>query len=181
MALKSYFLGCPFWTNDDWLGTLYSKGCRAADQLAEYVQVFNTVEGNQTFYGLPRASTISRWQELWPEGFYGCFKFPRTISHDLQLLDAGPETLSFLKTIEPLHGRVGLLFLQMPPTFDAEGLGLLWQYLSALPCDYHYAVEVRHPDFEAGSPADYELNQILSGLHMNRTIFHTEELFKKVL
>jgi len=53
MAIERYFLGCPIWSNKDWVGELFAPDAKQKDFLQQYASVFNTVEGNTTFYGLP--------------------------------------------------------------------------------------------------------------------------------
>jgi uncharacterized protein YecE (DUF72 family) len=112
--------------------------------------VFNTVEGNTTFYALPEPDIVKRWRDDVPESFRFCFKFPREVSHDKLLIDAADETARFLERIAPLEGRLGTVFLQLPPRFGPELLGRLRAYLEALPRGLQYAVELRHELFFAG-------------------------------
>ena len=80
-----YFLGCPEWSRPEWKGGLLPARTRSKDFLAGYARVFNTVEGNTTFYALPRPDVVERWKESTPPSFRFCFKFPRSISHDRKL------------------------------------------------------------------------------------------------
>src|SRR5688500_16446969 len=43
-----------------------------------------------------------------------------------------------------LGDRLGPLLLQLPPSFDVEGMGVLEDFLKRLPEGFRYAVEVRH-------------------------------------
>jgi uncharacterized protein YecE (DUF72 family) len=43
-----------------------------------------------------------------------------------------------------LGDRLGPLLLQLPPSFEVEGMGVLEDFLRSLPEDFRYAVEVRH-------------------------------------
>jgi hypothetical protein len=60
MAELQYCLGCPMWSNQQWVGELFTSNAKPADFLRQYSSVFNTVEGNTTFYALvsqpPRAA-----------------------------------------------------------------------------------------------------------------------------
>ena len=51
-----YFLGLPAWAYPGWRDRYFPD---EPDRLANYAAVFNTVEGNTTFYGIPDESTIS--------------------------------------------------------------------------------------------------------------------------
>ncbi len=43
-----------------------------------------------------------------------------------------------------LGEKLGPLLLQLPPSFTVEGMGVLEDFLAALPEGFRYAVEVRH-------------------------------------
>ena len=60
MAIRGYFLGCPVWARREWVGHALAAGTRASDLLEAYADVFNAVEGNTTFYGLPTATSLAR-------------------------------------------------------------------------------------------------------------------------
>ena len=90
--IKGYYLGCSIWGNKDWVGELFTKDAKTKDFLQQYASVFNTVEGNTTFYGLPSEATVARWREETSEGFRFAFKFSRAISHEKRLVNAELET-----------------------------------------------------------------------------------------
>ncbi len=143
MPLAGYYLGCPGWGEKTWVGRLFPAGTKDRDFLARYAEVFNTVEGNTTFYALPAADTVARWRASVPDSFRFCFKFPKTISHDRFLTDCDAELREFLARIAPLGETIGTLFVQLPPTFGPAALPKLRAFLDALPRDYTYGVEVR--------------------------------------
>jgi uncharacterized protein YecE (DUF72 family) len=141
---EGLYLGTSGWSYADWEGTVYAPGTPAARRLAEYVRRFSTVEIDSTFYGTPRRSTVDRWRELAPERFLFAAKFPREITHDKALVDAGRDAEAFVGTMQRLGDRLGPLLLQLPPTFDAGSAETLDRFLQRLPQGPRYAVEVRH-------------------------------------
>ncbi len=145
-------LGAPFWAFKAWCGTLYTADARGADYLIQYARVFDSVEGNTTFYHVPARETVARWREATPPGFRFCFKLPRAITHDAMLRDAGGETERFLEAMAPLEDRLGPFMIQLPAHFGPEDLSTLREFLDALPHDFAFAVELRHPAFH--TPAD---------------------------
>ena len=95
-------IGLPQWFHAAWPFTP-----RSDDALARYSRHFDTVEGNTTFYGLPKPDTVRAWQAAVPAHFRFCFKFPRSISHDAELHQCGltPEMIRLsvgLETVEDL-------------------------------------------------------------------------------
>lgn len=182
MALARCHLGCPVWSNRDWIGELFTAGAKPGDFLRQYSAVFDTVEGNNCFYGLPRPETVSRWRDGAAPGFRFCFKFPRAISHERRLRDVAAETTEFLGRLAPLAeaGRLGPSFLQLPPSFGPDDLPVLRSYLTALPREFQYAVEVRHHAFFAKGEAERQLNRSLLNLGVDRVMLDSRALFSAV-
>ncbi|MFZ1643512.1 MAG: DUF72 domain-containing protein [Candidatus Contendobacter sp.] len=179
MALTRYHLGCPVWSNRDWVGGLFAAGAKPGDFLRQYSAVFDTVEGNNCFYGLPRPEIVDRWREEAAPGFRFCFKFPRAISHERRLRDGAAETKEFLDRLAPLAeaGRLGPSFLQLPPSFGPSDLPVLRAYLNALPREFQYAVEVRHRAFFAKGEEERQLNRLLLDLGIDRVMLDSRALF----
>jgi uncharacterized protein YecE (DUF72 family) len=146
-VIEGYYLGCPGWAVKTWVGRLYPTATRATEFLERYARVFNTVEGNTTFYALPTVEVVARWNEQTPDSFRFCFKFPRIVSHDKQLIDAGRDVQVFLDRIAPLGDKLGTIFLQLAPNFSPAFISRLLTFLDALPAGYRYAVELRHEEF----------------------------------
>jgi len=117
MPLQNYYIGCPIWGNKDWVGELFTKNAKSSEFLEQYASVFNTVEGNTTFYGLPSDITIDRWISETPDQFRFAFKFPRSISHMKRLENASEETERFLNLLSRLKNRVGPCFFATPAIF----------------------------------------------------------------
>ncbi len=176
MTLQHYHLGCPEWANKDWNGEFFPAKTKASDFLKLYSSVFNTVEGNTTFYALPKAETVQRWKEEAASNFRFCFKFPKTISHQKRLKQAHEETHHFLRWLSPLEERLGPFFLQLPASFGPNEVGILEKYLRSLPNAFRYAVEVRNLQWFDAGPHETRLNELLWNLQIDRVIFDTREL-----
>jgi len=176
MAELQYYLGCPQWSNKSWVGALFTTDARPTDFLRQYAAVFNTVEGNTTFYALPKPATVVKWREETPPTFKFCFKFPKSISHQLRLQNAEKETNGFLKLLAPLGEKLGPFFLQLPPSFDFNALPDLEKFLQSLPADFTYAVEARHLDFFNAMVAEQKFNDLLQSLNIGRVVFDTRGL-----
>lgn len=170
-------IGCPVWAHTPWVGTFFTAEARREDFLPQYASVFGTTEGNATFYGLPSVETVKRWAGEAPEDFRFCFKFPREISHDGQLVGANEATARFFERLAPLGPRRGPFFLQLPAAFGADRLPVLAAYLDQLPSDQAYAVEVRHLDFFDGGAKERALDVLLAERGVDRVIFDTRGLF----
>ena len=141
---EGLYLGTSGWSYSDWEGTLYPAALPSGSRLAEYVKRYATVEIDSTFYGIPRRSTVQNWREVVPEGFLFAAKFPQEVTHEKNLVGAGADAESFVRTMAELGDRLGPLLLQLPPSFAVEGMGVLEDFLKGLPEGFRYAVEVRH-------------------------------------
>lgn len=173
----AWYLGCPVWAHAPWKGRFFTSGAHRADFLPQYASVFDTVEGNSTFYALPSRSNAERWAKEAPQGFRFCFKFPRQISHDRGLRNARIETQSFLRWLEPLEGKLGPVFLQLGPRFGPDQLDILRRYLDELPDALNVAVEVRHEGFFDEGEHESRLDELLRNAEVDRVNFDTRGLF----
>lgn len=179
MSLKSYSLGAPIWAHAEWTGSLYRPGSKASEYLEQYASVFNSVEGNTTFYATPSADTMLRWLDRTPEGFEFCLKLPRIITHEIRLRQhAWLHTDRFLEALSPLHERLGPFLLQLPPSFSGAEFGVLQQFIERLPREFNWALEVRHQDYFGEAPMNKQLNVFLSEQGVNRVIFDTRGAFE---
>lgn len=179
MVNSRYFLGCPVWGSDAWKGTLFTQKCSRGEMLRQYSRVFNSVEGNSVFYGMPSADTISRWIETSSPGFRFVLKFPRVISHEKQLVDVQQETREFLRILEQLAAgdRLGPSFLQLSPHFSPAELEALDHYLAALPREFEYAIEVRHNDFFDQAANEQRLIDLLRRHYVSNVMLDSRPLF----
>lgn len=179
MPLARYHLGCPVWSNRDWIGSLFAAGTKPRDFLRQYSAAFDTVEGNNCFYGLPKPDIVIRWRDEAAAGFRFCFKFPRAISHDQRLRGVATETAEFLERLRPLAeaDKLGPSFLQLPPSFSPDALPVLHDYLKILPQDFQVAVEVRHPAFFDKGEGERQLNRLLLERGLDRVMLDSRALF----
>ncbi|MNS07417.1 hypothetical protein D3C72_388590 [compost metagenome] len=173
----SLYLGLPQWSHPAWPGQLLGVGARPAEHLAHYARVFNTVEGNTTFYASPTPETVRRWADAVPPQFRFSFKFPQAISHQSDLVSADKQVTDFIQLLAPLHDKLGLLKLQLPARFGPAGLPRLAAFFEGLPPDFTYALEVRHPDFFAKGEAERALNRLLMDRGINRIMLDSRPLF----
>ncbi|WP_413738651.1 DUF72 domain-containing protein [Sodalis sp. RH21] len=157
------YIGLPQWHHTAWdrIG-LHS--------LADYARYFNCVEGNTTLYALPDPARVLDWRAMTSDSFRFCFKFPATISHQGGLRDFRQPLAQFYQVLEPLAGRIGQYWLQLPAAFGPADLDALWVFLDALPPDFSYGVEVRHPLFFTKGEDERQLNRGLQERGVNRVV-----------
>ncbi|MHB0875768.1 MAG: DUF72 domain-containing protein [Anaerolineae bacterium] len=141
--MADLYVGTAGWSYADWSGAFYPEAMPADRYLAYYAGHFNAVEVDSTFYGTPRAEVVGRWAEAVPPDFRFCPKMVRTVTHEKRLRGAEADTEAFLAALSPIEERLGPIVLQFDYTFGPDNLDALTAYLSALPSDRRFAVEVR--------------------------------------
>ncbi len=176
MQKYTWFLGCPEWGNAYWSRNFFRPKSRPDTYLAQYADVFNTVEGNTTFYGIPRPETLRRWRDSVPESFRFCFKFPRIISHERRLQDVQAPLEDFLAALDELRDRLGPTFLQLSPTFGAAEFDVLEDFLRRLPQHLRYCLELRHQDYFDRGDVEAALDEVLGELNIDRVFFDSRVL-----
>lgn len=170
-------VGCAMWANKDWIGRTLPASTKPARLLLAYQRLFDAVEGNTTFYGLPGVSTVQRWASETGPSFRFLFKLPRTITHERRLRDTGEDLAAFCARLAPLQDRLGPTSVQLPASFGPDQLGLLEQFLTQLPAPWPWAVEVRHRDFFAGGSSEAALDALLAEQGIDRVILDSRALF----
>jgi uncharacterized protein YecE (DUF72 family) len=90
--------------------------------LQRYAGRFDAVEINSSFHRPHRPATYARWAQSVPPGFRFCAKLPKTITHQLRLVDADDALDTFLAEASGLGDALACLLVQLPPSlqFDAN-------------------------------------------------------------
>jgi uncharacterized protein YecE (DUF72 family) len=170
-----FYIGCPMWGYKEWVGGFFPEGTQAREFLHLYSQRLASVEGNTTFYALPSAETIARWNIETPATFRFCPKISRAISHSPHLDGRKEETLLFVERMRGLGKRLGPMFLQLPPAFVPVRLRELQAFLDFWPTDVRLAVEVRHSEFYK-EPHASAINALLSQHNVARVMMDTRPI-----
>ena len=174
------YLGCPVFSCPAWNGSVYPRGTAPTKRLHWYSRMFNTVEGNSTFYGLPTPETVDRWCSDAAAGFRFCLKFPRSISHEHQLTGCQSELAAFLAVVQRLAEaqRLGPTFLQLGPHFSPAYFAVLRGFLKDLPVELPWAVEVRHLDWFDQTRHEQALNEMLTQMQIDKVLFDSRPLYQ---
>ncbi len=143
-GIPDLYLGTQGWSYASWVGPFYPEGTSAGGYLAEYARHFPTVELDTTFYAIPKPSLVDHWDRSTPEGFIFSAKFPKIITHEKKLEGCEAELTAFLQIMSRLGDKLGPLVLQFDYTFRFSQFDNLSQFLSKLPKDHRYAIEIRH-------------------------------------
>jgi uncharacterized protein YecE (DUF72 family) len=165
------------WTHGPWAGRYLPPALPPRERLRAYATWCNAVEGNTTFYATPAPGTLTSWAEQTTPDFRFILKLPRPITHERRLTDTAAPLRAFLSAIEPLGPRAHALWIQLPPSFGPADLGALTGFLSRLPRQHRYCVEVRHRAFFTDPRSENELETILSNASAEWVTFDTTVLF----
>ena len=137
-------IGTSGYHYDHWKGVFYPEDLPKAEWFSHYARQFDTVEINNTFYHLPKASTFDVWRRQAPKGFCYGLKFSRYGSHIVRLKNPRSTIGKFLQRADRLQEFLGPILVQLPPNWKADPERLA-AFLKAAPKDHRWAVEFRDP------------------------------------
>lgn len=164
------YVGCTGWGMKEWVGTVYPPKTKAKDFLHHYARQFGTIELNTTHYRIPTPETVIKWRDTVPADFRFCPKIPQSISHSRDMGLSGDNTLRFCENISLLEEKLGCCFVQLPPYFGFDSLGLLTRFLEKFPRTIPLAVELRHESWFS-SPANIEATfEVMQNLNISSVI-----------
>ena len=142
-----YIVGTSGYSFADWVGTFYPAGTRQNEMLRLYVQRFQTVELNFTFYRMPSAATLERIAGASPPGFDFWVKANQQLTHRRDRSGCR----EFLGNLQPMQSRNKLagVLLQFPQSFhrtvgNRKYLAAALAEMESVPL----AVEFRHRSWE---------------------------------
>ena len=135
-------IGTSGWHYKHWLGAFYPANLRPKDMLAWYMERFDTVELNNSFYHLPPRETFEAWRRSTPASFCFSVKGSRYITHRKKLNDPAPALARFMEPVESLADKLGPILFQLPPRWTCN-VPRLTAFLDALPRSHRYTFEFR--------------------------------------
>jgi uncharacterized protein YecE (DUF72 family) len=142
----SLWIGTSGWQYRHWRGDFYPAGLPTARWFDRYVEAFDTVELNVTFYRQPRPAVFEAWARRAPEDFLFAVKASRFLTHIRRLREPHDSVDRLLEGAVRLGPHLGPILLQLPPDMPAAP-GRLDETLAAFPRDLRLAVEPRHPSW----------------------------------
>jgi uncharacterized protein YecE (DUF72 family) len=147
-------IGTSGWHYAHWRGPFYPEKIKAAGMLEFYVNRFDTVEINNSFYRLPPIDALKDWRDSTPPDFCFAVKGSRYLTHMKKLKDPKPGLAKFFSRIDHLKSKLGPILFQLPPGWKCNA-ERLESFLAALPRKHRYAFELRDPTWH--NSAIYEL------------------------
>jgi uncharacterized protein YecE (DUF72 family) len=147
-------IGTSGWSYDHWTDVLYPSGLPVSKRLARYVEVFDTVELNASFYRWPGDAAFAGWRKRLPDGFTMSVKAHRGLTHFRRLKSAEPWVERFERCWEALGDRTEALLVQLHPELERDD-ARLDHFLGIMPRSIPVAMELRHPSWN--DPAVFSL------------------------
>ena len=168
---KRYHLGLPAWAYPGWKDRFFDD---RPSRLVSYTSVFNTVEGNTTFYSIPDARTVEAWRfAVAGSDFRFCLKLPRSVTHEPSP-DLG-ELKRFLATVRPLSDNLGPFLVQFPATLGPGELAKFEAVFEMVSKMHRIVIEVRHPGFFAEPEA---LEPLIDRYSAGRVMLDSRPLYE---
>lgn len=147
-------IGTSGWSYDHWKDVLYPAGLPAARRLDRYIEEFDTVELNASFYRWPRDDAFRGWRQRLPEGFTMAVKAHRGLTHYRRLKSPEPWVDRFERCWKLLGDRAEALLVQVHPDLERDD-ARLDHFLGLMPTSIPVAMELRHASWN--DPAVFEL------------------------
>jgi uncharacterized protein YecE (DUF72 family) len=143
LARMNIWVGTSGYNYPEWKGSFYPEKMPSAQMLPYYAERFATVEINNTFYRMPAAEMLQKWEADTPPQFRFALKSPRRITHERKLADVG-DTLTRLHQVAGTLGeKLGPILFQLPPNMRKD-LPRLTDFLAQVPPGLRPALEFRH-------------------------------------
>ena len=137
------YVGTSGYSYKEWKGTFYPEDLPDKQMLRFYGERFRSVEINNTFYRMPKASVLEGWAKEVPADFMFVLKASQRITHHQRLKDADDSVSYLLEVAGALKERLGPLLFQLPPYLKKDAPRLR-EFLALLPSDRRAAFEFRH-------------------------------------
>jgi uncharacterized protein YecE (DUF72 family) len=139
-------IGTSGWHYQHWRGPFYPEDLPSKQMLAWYMDRFDTVEINNSFYRLPSSETFAAWRDATPKDFCFAVKGSRFITHRKKLNDPAMPLERFIPSAEVLESKLGPILFQLPPRW-ACNVARLSAFLEQLPKRHRYTFEFRDPSW----------------------------------
>ena len=141
--MTNLYLGTSGYSYKAWKGSFYPEDLPDKQMLRFYGERFRTVEINNTFYRMPKASVLEAWAGEVGADFKFVLKASQRITH-MQRLKGVENSVSYLLEVAAaLKEKLGPLLFQLPPNLKKDAPRLR-DFLGLLPAERRAAFEFRH-------------------------------------
>jgi len=144
------YIGCAKWGREEWVGKIYPLKTRERSFLKHYVEHFNAIELNVTHYKIYGEPAVRRWTDKAKgKDFLFCPKMYQGLTHRGKLDGRHPLLNEFFRGFVAFEEHLGPVFVQLNETFSPKRKRELFNFLSYLPKNLQFFLEVRHPGWFA--------------------------------
>ena len=119
-GIAMVYVGTSGWNYPHWKGAFYPEGLPQAKWLKHYVEFFNCVELNVTFYRLVKKKTFQNWRQNTPDNFSFVTKGSRFITHIKKLKYVSQPLDLFINHARGLKDKLALVLWQLPPSYKKD-------------------------------------------------------------
>jgi uncharacterized protein YecE (DUF72 family) len=137
------WIGTSGWQYRHWRERLYPAGLPQAKWFERYVEAFDTVELNVTFYRQPKPAVFEGWARRVPDDFLFAVKASRFLTHIRRLREPQESIEILMDGASRLGPHLGPILLQLPPDMEVE-IDRLDEALAAFPAGVRVTVEPRN-------------------------------------
>ncbi|AVR45150.1 DUF72 domain-containing protein [Christiangramia fulva] len=119
--MMEVYIGCSGWNYRDWKGNFYPENIPQKEWLEYYMEHFNTVEVNNTFYRTPKDSTVVKWKkQAYGKDFNFTLKGNRYVTQMKKLHDVEDSVEKFYHTSDLMKTKLGCVLWQLPPSLHRD-------------------------------------------------------------
>ncbi len=159
-------VGTSGWVYEHWRGVFYPEGLPHQGWLPFYMEHFDTVEINNTFYQLPSVETFKGWHRAAKKGFVYSVKASRYITHMKKLSKPERPLSLFMERALLLEENLGPILFQLPPRWHAN-TARLEEFTERLPSGQRFVFEFRDKSWFSR-----EVYQVLEKRGMGLCLYH---------
>jgi len=138
-------IGTSGYSFEDWKGTFYPADIQKGKMFDHYVEHFNTVEINSTYYRIPHPVVMANIEKKSPAGFEFIVKVPNTLTHMRKNIETAAK--QFEDCLQPMieAGKLKGVLAQFPYSFKFNQSNIDYlKYCRELLERHSLFVEFRH-------------------------------------
>jgi uncharacterized protein YecE (DUF72 family) len=136
------YIGTSGYSYKPWKGKFYPADLPDKEMLRFYGEQFNSVEINNTFYRMPKASVLEGWAAEVPASFKFVIKASQKITHHQRLKETSDSVKYLLEVTSVLKERLGPILFQTPSHLKMD-LPRLKSFLELIPPEKNVTFEFR--------------------------------------
>jgi uncharacterized protein YecE (DUF72 family) len=165
------YVGCSKWGQKEWIGDVYPEGTAEKDFLEMYIDKYECIELDTTFYNIQRKNVLKLVEAVEGKKFKVCPKFSRRISHAKDFEETKDLVSYFVDLMGRFEENLGSCILQLPEYFAQKRMQDLRNLLGLLPEGFPVNVELRNKGwfYEQDHPVFDMLREKKAGVAISAT------------